>query len=134
MFYPFKVSDHSSVLQYRVNETRLANLLLAPVPKVRAPVAVIKVTPNLAWAERLANGPEEPPSTVTVVLEDLIHATPDFVTPRIDLLSNWRALLHNATLLGLKLLQIGLGHIHQFCATVGRQKIATYYQVVGSKS
>ena len=59
MFYPFKVSDPLSGLQYRLNDTRLAELSLAPLPKVWAPHPIIKAAPDPVWAESLANAPAE---------------------------------------------------------------------------
>lgn len=116
MFYPFKVSDPFSGLQYRLNDIRLAELSLAPRPKVWAPHPIIKAAPDPVWAESFANGPAETASAVIVALEDLILTTPDLAPSQI-------ALLPEARTLAPELKQIALGHIALFCATVGRRKL-----------
>jgi hypothetical protein len=101
MFYPFKVSDPLSGLQYRLNDTRLSELSLAPLPQVWAPVPVVKAAPNSVWAESFANAPAETASAVVVALEDLILATPDLRPPQIGALPDGRAGRHFVALLGL---------------------------------
>lgn len=101
MFYTFKVSDPLSGLQYRLNDTRLAELSLAPLPKVWAPHPILRAAPDPVWAESLANAPAETASAVIVALEDLILATPDLVPPRIDVLPEGRARRHLFGLLAL---------------------------------
>ena len=101
MFYPFLVCNPTSGLQYRLNNTRLEELSLAPIAQVWAPIAVIKSHQEPVWAESLALSPSETSAAVATALEDLVLATPDLRPPQIVDLPHGRAGKHFAALLGL---------------------------------
>lgn len=101
MFYPFLVTDPRSGLQYRLNDTTLAELSLAPIAPDWAPGRAISEVPNPVWAESLANAPVETISAVTTALTDLVLATPDLAVPTVDALPDSRAKRHLSALTGL---------------------------------
>ena len=71
MFYPFLVADPRSGLQYRLTDTGLAELSLAPKAQEWAPGRVIAEDPHPVWRESLANAPVETISSVSAALEGL---------------------------------------------------------------
>ncbi|MGO7358874.1 PD-(D/E)XK nuclease family protein [Rhizobium ruizarguesonis] len=75
MFYPFEVADPTSGLHYRLNDSRLAELSLAPLPKEWNVAQAIAATPDPVWAESLSNAPTETIAAVSFALSDLIVAT-----------------------------------------------------------
>ena len=68
MHYPFLVTDPRSGLQYRLTDTGLAELSLAPISAEWAPGRAIAEAPDPVWAESLANAPVETISAVTAAL------------------------------------------------------------------
>lgn len=94
MHYPFLVADPHSGLQYRLTDTRLAELSLAPIAPEWTPGRVITEGPDPVWADSLANAPVETISAVTAALEDLVLATPDLRVPATDALPDSRAKRH----------------------------------------
>ncbi|TBY43918.1 PD-(D/E)XK nuclease family protein [Rhizobium leguminosarum bv. viciae] len=101
MHYPFLVADARSGFQYRLSDTALAELSLAPKVAEWAPGRVIANTSDPVWADSLANAPLETISAVTTALEDLILATPDLRIPTVDFLPDSRAKRHLLALVGL---------------------------------
>lgn len=101
MFFPFLVADPHSGLQYRLNDTRLAELSLAPGLADWSPGSVIAGAPDPVWAGSLANAPAETIAAVSSALDDLVLATRDLEPPRIDALAESRAKRHLAALVGL---------------------------------
>ncbi|KGJ02076.1 hypothetical protein SAMN04487972_1432 [Paracoccus halophilus] len=101
MHYPFLIADPHSGLHYRLTDTRLAELSLAPRPSEWAPGREIAAPPDPVWAESLANAPVETISAVGSALEDLVLATPDLRMPRIEALPDSRAKRHLAALVDL---------------------------------
>ena len=101
MFYPFLVSDPRSGLHYRLTDTGLAELSLAPVAPEWAPGRAIALSPDLVWSESLANAPAETIAAVTTALEDLVLATPDLKLPHLDALPGGRAERHLKALIEL---------------------------------
>lgn len=101
MHYPFLVIDPRSGLQYRLTDTGLAELSLAPIPPEWSPGRAISEVPDPVWADSLANAPVETISAVTTALEDLVLATPDLRVPVVDHLSDSRAKRHLSALIGL---------------------------------
>lgn len=91
MFYPFLVADVVSGVHDRLNDTRLAELTLAPRPEPWLPGAAIYPAPDPVWAESLANAPQETSAAVVAALEDLILASPDLRAPSIAALPKGRA-------------------------------------------
>ena len=59
MFYPFLVVDPRSGLQYRLTDTGLAELSLAPKAPEWAPGRAILENPDPVWRDSLANAPVE---------------------------------------------------------------------------
>lgn len=94
MHYPFLVTDLRSGLQYRLTDTGLAELSLAPISAEWAPGRAIAEVPDPVWAESLANAPVETISAVTAALTDLMLATPDLKVPNVDHLPDSRAKRH----------------------------------------
>ncbi|MDF3608371.1 hypothetical protein PE067_20815 [Paracoccus sp. DMF-8] len=101
MHYPFLTADPHSGLHYRLTDTRLAELSLAPRPSEWAPGRVIAASPDPVWAESTANAPVETISAVVLALEDLVLATPDLRVPQIDALPDGRARRHVSALVNL---------------------------------
>lgn len=101
MHYPLLTADPHSGLHYRLTDTRLAELSLAPRPSEWAPGRVIAAVPDPVWAESLANAPGETISAVVSALEDLVFAAPDLRVPRIDALPDGRARRHLSALVHL---------------------------------
>jgi len=101
MHYPFLVVDPRSGLHYRLTDTGLAELSLAPIAADWAPGRAIAESPDPVWAESLANAPVETISAVTAALTDLILATPDLRAPAVDHLPDSRAKRHLVALTGL---------------------------------
>ncbi|CAN7680751.1 PD-(D/E)XK nuclease family protein [Neorhizobium tomejilense] len=94
MHYPFLVADPRSGLQYRLTDTGLAELSVAPKAPDWVPGRVIANTSDPVWADSLANAPIETISSVTAALEDLVLATPDLRVPEVDRLPESRAKRH----------------------------------------
>nr|WP_313014585.1 PD-(D/E)XK nuclease family protein [Brucella intermedia] len=101
MHYPFLVTDPRSGLQYRLTDTGLAELSLAPISAEWAPGRAIAEAPDPVWAESLANAPVETISAVTAALTDLVLATPDLKVPNVDHLPDSRAKRHLLALVAL---------------------------------
>ena len=101
MHYPFLVIDPRSGLQYRLTDTGLAELSLAPISAEWAPGRAIAEAPDPVWAESLANAPVETISAVTAALTDLVLATPDLKVPNVDHLPDSRAKRHLLALVAL---------------------------------
>lgn len=101
MHYPFLVIDPRSGLQYRLTDTGLAELSLAPISAEWAPGRAIAEVPDPVWAESLANAPVETISAVIAALTDLVLATPDLNVPNVDHLPDSRAKRHLLALVAL---------------------------------
>lgn len=101
MHYPFLVIDPRSGLQYRLTDTGLAELSLAPISAEWAPGRAIAEAPDPVWAESLANAPVETIAAVTAALTDLVLATPDLKVPNVDHLPDSRAKRHLLALVAL---------------------------------
>lgn len=101
MFYPFLVADPRSSLQYRLTDTGLAELSLAPVAPEWAPGRAIVDAPDPVWKDSVANAPVETISAVCVALEDLVLATGDLRVPVAGSLQDGRARRHLDALIGL---------------------------------
>jgi len=101
MFYPFLVADPRSGLQYRLTDTALAELSLAPVSPEWAPGRAIVDAPDPVWRESVANAPVETISAVSMALEDLVLATGDLQVPVAGTLKDSRARRHLDALIGL---------------------------------
>lgn len=101
MFYPFLVADPFSGLQYRLTDTRLAELSLDPQATEWSPGRAIAEGTETVWAESFANAPGETISAVSAALEDLVLATPDLRVPKGDALPDGRAKRHFMALIGL---------------------------------
>ncbi|AKI01767.1 PD-(D/E)XK nuclease superfamily [Hoeflea sp. IMCC20628] len=101
MFYPFLVADLRSGLHYRLTDTGLAELSLAPVAPEWAPGRAIIDAPDPVWRESVANAPVETISAVSVALEDLVLATGDLHVPAAGTLQDGRARRHLDALIGL---------------------------------
>jgi hypothetical protein len=101
MFYPFLVADLVSGVQYRLNDARLAELTLAPMPEPWVPYTTIHSAPDPVWSESLANAPQETSAAVVAALEDLILASPDLRMPSISALPEGRAGRHFEALVRL---------------------------------
>lgn len=101
MFYPFLVADSRSGLQYRLTDTGLAELSLAPIAPQWTPGQAIAEAPDPVWKESLENAPVETIAGVTRALEDLVLATPTLRAPSLGLLSGGRAGRHIDALIGL---------------------------------
>ncbi|AWD23643.1 PD-(D/E)XK nuclease family protein [Fuscovulum blasticum] len=101
MHYPFLVADPRSGLQFRLTDTGLAELSLAPIAAEWAPGRAIVELPDPVWAESLANAPVETISAVTAALTDLVLATPGLKAPTVDHLPPGRAKRHLLALIGL---------------------------------
>lgn len=101
MHYPFLVIDPRSGLQYRLTDTGLAELSLAPITPEWSPARAISEVPDPVWADSLANAPVETISAVTAALEDLMLATPDVRVPVVDHLPDSRAKQHLSALIRL---------------------------------
>lgn len=101
MHYPFLVADPRSGLQYRLTDTALAELSLAPKASEWMPGRAIANTSDPVWADSLANAPLETISSVTSALEDLVLAAPDLRVPEVDSLPDSRAKRHLVALISL---------------------------------
>lgn len=101
MFYPFEVADVDSGLHYRLTDTLLAELSLAPACGAWNPGAEIVLNPDGVWADSLASAPTETIGVITAALEDLVHATSNLAPPSLDALPEGRARRHLAALVGL---------------------------------
>lgn len=101
MHYPFLVADIRSGLHYRLTDTALSELSLAPIADEWAPGRAIAEATDPVWTESLANAPVETISAVTAALADLILATPDLRVPRLDHLPESRAKRHLSALVRL---------------------------------
>lgn len=106
MHTPFLVADPHSGLHYRLTDTRLAELTLAPKPAEWVPGRGIVAAPDPVWAESLANAPVETIAAVTHALEGLVLATPDLRPPDLNApafraLPDSRARRHLAALVSL---------------------------------
>jgi hypothetical protein len=95
------VADPRSGLQYRLTDTGLAELSLAPVSTEWAPGWAIVDAPDPVWRESVANAPVETISAVSVALGDLVLATDDLRVPVAGSLQDGRARRHLDALIGL---------------------------------
>jgi len=101
MFYPFLVADPRSGLHYRLTDTSLAELSLAPKAQEWAPGRVIAEEPHPVWQESLANAPVETMSAVSAALEGLVLATADLRVPSRGAMGDSRAGRHLDALIAL---------------------------------
>lgn len=101
MHHPFLVADPFSGLHYRLTDSRLAELSLAPQAIEWLPGRAIAEGAEAVWAESFANAPIETMSAVSAALEDLVLATPDLRVPEADALPDGRAKHHLVALIGL---------------------------------
>jgi hypothetical protein len=101
MFYPFLVADPRSGLHYRLTDTGLAELSLAPKAQEWAPGRVIAEEPHPVWQESLANAPVETISAVSGALEGLVLATADLRVPSAGAMGDSRAGRHLDALIAL---------------------------------
>lgn len=101
MFYPFLVADPRSGLHYRLTDTSLAELSLAPKAQEWAPGRVIAEEPHPVWQESLANAPVETMSAVSAALEGLVLATADLRVPLGGAMGDSRAGRHLDALIAL---------------------------------
>jgi len=101
MFYPFSVADPRSGLHYRLTDTGLAELSLAPQAPEWAPRRVIVEDPNPVWRDSMANAPTETISAISTALEDLVQATSDLRVPPEITLQDGRARRHLDALIDL---------------------------------
>lgn len=101
MFYPFLVADPRSGLHYRLTDTSLTELSLAPAAPEWAPARAIVEDPDPVWRDSVANAPVETISAVSVALEDLVLATGDLHVPAAGTLQDGRARRHLDALIGL---------------------------------
>ena len=101
MFYPFLVVDPRSGLHYRLTDTGLAELSLAPVAPEWAPGRAIVDSPDPVWKDSVANAPVETISAVCSALEDLVLAVGDLRVPEAGILQDSRARRHLDALIGL---------------------------------
>jgi hypothetical protein len=101
MFYPFLVADPRSGLHYRLTDTGLAELSLAPKAQEWAPGRVIAEEPHPVWQESLANAPVETMSAVSAALEGLVLATADLRVPSGGAMGDGRAGRHLDALIAL---------------------------------
>lgn len=101
MFYPFLVVDPRSGLQYRLTDTGLAELSLAPKAPEWAPGRAILENPDPVWRDSLANAPVETISAVSAALEGLVLATADLRAPATGTMEDSRARRHLDALINL---------------------------------
>jgi hypothetical protein len=101
MFYPFLVADPRSGLQYRLSDTGLAELSLAPNAPEWVPGRTIVETPDAVWRDSLANAPVETISAVSTALEGLVLATGDLRVPAAGAVGDSRATRHLNALINL---------------------------------
>ena len=101
MFYPFLVADPRSGLQYRLTDTSLAELSLAPIASEWPPGRAIIDDPDPVWKDSVANAPVETISAVSMALEDLVLATDNLRVPVAGALRDGRARRHLDALIGL---------------------------------
>ncbi|MEP2150578.1 MAG: PD-(D/E)XK nuclease family protein [Roseobacter sp.] len=101
MFYPFEVADVRSHVQYRLTDTRLAELSLAPRPDVMAIGKTIAAYKEPVWAESFVNAPAETIAAISSALHDLIVATTDLCPPNVADLPDCRPKLHLSALIRL---------------------------------
>lgn len=101
MFYPFLVVDPRSGLQYRLTDSGLAELSLAPKAQEWAPGRAIAEDPHPVWQESLANAPVETISAVSAALEGLVLATADLRVPSAGAMGDSRAGRHLDALIAL---------------------------------
>jgi len=94
MFYPFLVVDPRSGLHYRLTDTGLAELSLAPKAPEWAPGRAILENPDPVWRDSLANAPVETISAVSAALEGLVLATADLRAPATGPMEDSRARRH----------------------------------------
>lgn len=101
MFYPFLVADPRSGLQYRLTDTALAELSLAPKAPEWVPGRTIVEAPDAVWCDSLANAPVETISAVSTALEGLVLATGDLRVPAAGAMGDSRATRHLDALINL---------------------------------
>jgi hypothetical protein len=101
MFYPFLVVDPRSGLQYRLTDTGLAELSLAPKAPEWAPGRAILENPDPVWRDSLSNAPVETISAVSAALEGLVLATADLRAPATGTMEDSRARRHLDALINL---------------------------------
>ena len=101
MFYPFLVVDPRSGLQYRLTDTGLAEVSLAPKAPEWVPGRAILENPDPVWRDSLANAPVETISAVSAALEGLVLATADLRAPAAGTMEDSRARRHLDALINL---------------------------------
>lgn len=101
MFYPFLVADPRSGLQYRLTDTGLAELSLAPKAQEWALGRAIAEDPHPVWRESLTNAPVETISAVSAALEGLVLATANLRVPSAGAMGDSRAGRHLDALIAL---------------------------------
>jgi hypothetical protein len=101
MFYPFLVVDPRSGLQYRLTDTGLAEVSLAPKAPEWVPGRAILENPDPVWRDSLANAPVETISAVSAALEGLVLATADLRAPAAGAMEDSRARRHLDALIDL---------------------------------
>jgi ATP-dependent helicase/nuclease subunit B len=106
MFYPFQAIDPTSGLHYRLNDGRLAELSLAPLPSEWNAGQVIAAVADPLWAESLSNAPIETIAAVSSALTELILATRTLRPPVLESMPDSRS---TRTISSLRKLWIELG-------------------------
>jgi ATP-dependent helicase/nuclease subunit B len=101
MFYPFLVADPRSGLHYRLTDTTLAELALAPKAAEWVPGRAIVEAPDPVWRDSLANAPIETISAVSDALEGLVLATGNLRIPTAEAMGDSRARRHLDALIDL---------------------------------
>lgn len=101
MFYPFLVADPRSGLHYRLTDTTIAELSLAPKAAEWAPGRAIAESPDPVWRDSLGNIPVETISAVSTALEGLVLATGDLRVPSASTMGDSRAKRHLDALIDL---------------------------------
>jgi len=101
MFYPFEVSDPFSSVVYRLSDTRLAELSLAPIEPEWNPGRAIAASPDPVWASSYGNAPIETTAAVSSALQDLVLASHTLRIPDISAVAEGRAKRHLMALVHL---------------------------------
>ena len=104
MLYSFLVADSRSHTKYRLSDSILAKLSLAPVAPEWNPERAMLDNPDPVWAESIATAPTETIPAISAALEDLVLATDDLRVPdmeRLRDLPEGRARRHLTALIGL---------------------------------
>lgn len=101
MFYPFDVADPSSGLHYRLSDTRLAELSLAPIPEDFLVGKAIAASPDLVWSDSFENAPVETIAAVSAALHDVMLGSKNLRPPIIDASLHGRPKRHLSALANL---------------------------------